>query len=77
MQPKEMVAFLILLNQLVCKFGTLVKDILEEIFPIIASRVFNVLQGNAFLPETGGNTEVRKHALYLADFLVAVEFMWR
>lgn len=56
-EPKEMVAFLILLNQLVCKFSTLIKDILEEIFPIIASRVFNVLQGNAFLPETGGNTE--------------------
>ncbi|KAL5698372.1 hypothetical protein ACHQM5_029421 [Ranunculus cassubicifolius] len=56
-EPKEMVAFLVLINQLICKFSTLVKDILEEIFPIIASRVFHVLPRYAFPSEPGGNTE--------------------
>lgn len=39
-EPKEMVGFLVLLNQLICKFSTLVYDILEEVFPAIACRVF-------------------------------------
>ncbi|GMI77867.1 PAUSED [Hibiscus trionum] len=43
-EPKEMVGFLLLLNQLMCKFSTLVRDILEEVFPTIAGRVFSVIQ---------------------------------
>ncbi|PIA43073.1 hypothetical protein AQUCO_02000489v1 [Aquilegia coerulea] len=56
-EPKEMVAFLVLINQLICKFNTMVREILEEIFPIIASRVFHVLPRHAFPSEPGGNTE--------------------
>ncbi|XWS20068.1 hypothetical protein CRYUN_Cryun31cG0069800 [Craigia yunnanensis] len=43
-EPKEMVGFLLLLNQLICKFSTLVHDILEEVFPAIAGRVFNAIR---------------------------------
>ncbi|KAF5189196.1 Exportin-t like [Thalictrum thalictroides] len=56
-EPKEMVAFLVLINQLICKFNTMVREILEEIFPIIASKVFHVLPRYAFPSEPGGNTE--------------------
>ncbi|GLU14243.1 hypothetical protein SLE2022_308250 [Rubroshorea leprosula] len=55
-EPKEMVGFLLLLNQLICKFSTLVWDILEEVFPVIAGRVFSAIQRVAgSVPET--NTE--------------------
>ncbi|KAE8708729.1 Exportin-T [Hibiscus syriacus] len=56
-EPKEMVGFLLLLNQLMCKFSTLVRDILEEVFPTIAGRVFSVIQrvADSSGPET--NTE--------------------
>ncbi|PIN02947.1 Nuclear mRNA export factor receptor LOS1/Exportin-t (importin beta superfamily) [Handroanthus impetiginosus] len=42
-EPKELVGFLVLLNQLICKFGTLVRDILEEVYPAIASRALSIL----------------------------------
>ncbi|KAI3455627.1 hypothetical protein Pfo_012290 [Paulownia fortunei] len=42
-EPKELVGFLVLFNQLICKFGTEVRDILEEVYPVIASRAFNIL----------------------------------
>lgn len=56
-----MVGFLLLLNQLICKFSTLVRDILEEVFPTIAGRVFSAIQrvANSSVPET--NTEVDSH----------------
>ncbi|KAE8728615.1 Exportin-T [Hibiscus syriacus] len=56
-EPKEMVGFLVLLNQLMCKFSTLVRDILEEVFPTIAGRVFSAIQR---VPDSSGpetNTE--------------------
>ncbi|XVF25223.1 hypothetical protein REPUB_Repub13aG0194600 [Reevesia pubescens] len=43
-EPKEMVGFLILLNQLICKFSTLVHDILEEVFPAITDRTFTAIR---------------------------------
>ncbi|KAG5056349.1 hypothetical protein JHK85_008859 [Glycine max] len=54
-----MVGFLLLLNQLICKFNTLVRDILEEIFPSIAERIFSVIPRNG-LPSSGSDaiTEV-------------------
>ncbi|KAF6162444.1 hypothetical protein GIB67_017332 [Kingdonia uniflora] len=55
--PKEMVAFLVLINQLICKFKTSVGGILEEIFPSVASRVFNILPRDAFPSGPGSNTE--------------------
>ncbi|KAL7140384.1 hypothetical protein ABFS83_09G117300 [Erythranthe nasuta] len=45
-EPKELVGFLVLLNQLICKFGTELRDILEEVYPVIAHRTFNILPRN-------------------------------
>ncbi|KAK4413751.1 Exportin-T [Sesamum alatum] len=56
-EPKELVGFLVLLNQLICKFGVGVHDILEEVYPIIASRVFNILPNNDILSGPGSCTE--------------------
>ncbi|WJX85791.1 hypothetical protein P8452_68194 [Trifolium repens] len=42
-EPKQMSGFLLLLNQLICKFNILVRDILEEIFPSVADRIFRVI----------------------------------
>lgn len=58
LQPKEMVGFLLLLNQIICKFNTLFNDILEEVFPTIAGRIFNVIPRDAFPSGPGTNTEV-------------------
>ena len=43
LQPKEMAGFLLLLNQLICKFNTMVADILEEIFPAVSDRILSVI----------------------------------
>ncbi|GAB2269087.1 hypothetical protein Dimus_004017 [Dionaea muscipula] len=56
-EPKELVEFLVLLNQLICKFNTSVRDILQEVFPAIASTVFAMLPHDVFLSGPGGNTE--------------------
>ncbi|KAK6914686.1 Exportin-1/Importin-beta-like [Dillenia turbinata] len=56
-EPKEMVAFLILMNQLICKFNGLVHDILVEVFPAIASRIFNILPGDKFFQGPDSNNE--------------------
>ncbi|OVA08343.1 Exportin-1/Importin-beta-like [Macleaya cordata] len=56
-EPKEMVGLLVLINQLICKFNILVRDILEEIFPAIASRVFSVLPRDGIPSGLGSNTE--------------------
>uniref|UniRef100_A0A5B6Z9J3 Exportin-T n=2 Tax=Davidia involucrata TaxID=16924 RepID=A0A5B6Z9J3_DAVIN len=56
-EPKEMVGFLLLINQLICKFNTAVRDILEEVYPTIASRIFNILPKDAFPTGPGSNTE--------------------
>ncbi|KAL4387900.1 hypothetical protein GQ457_09G005180 [Hibiscus cannabinus] len=60
-EPKEMVGFLLLLNQLMCKFSTLVRDILEEVFPTIAGRVFSAIQrvADSSGPETNAE-EIRE-----------------
>ncbi|XVE88621.1 hypothetical protein DITRI_Ditri19aG0084300 [Diplodiscus trichospermus] len=56
-EPKDMVAFLILLNQLICKFSTLVHDILEEAFPAIAGRIFGAIRRVADSSGPEANTE--------------------
>lgn len=56
-EPKEMVGFLLLLNQIICKFNTLFHDILEEVFPTIAGRIFNVIPRDAVPSGPGTNTE--------------------
>lgn len=57
-QPRELVDFLVLLNQLICKFGTEVREILEEIYPVIAGRVFNILPRSDTLSGPGSFAEV-------------------
>ncbi|KAL2555026.1 Exportin-T [Forsythia ovata] len=56
-QPKELVDFLVLLNQLICKFSVGVRDILEGVYPVIVSRVFNILPRSDIQSGPGGNTE--------------------
>lgn len=58
MQPKELVGFLVLLNQLICKFGTEVHDILEEIYPVIANRAFSILPKTDIQSGPGSCAEV-------------------
>lgn len=38
-----MVGFLVLLNQLICKFGTSLRGILDEVYPVVAYRIFKVI----------------------------------
>ena len=59
LQPKDMVEFLVLINQVICKFNSSVASMLEEIFPSIASRLFNTLSSDAFPSGPGSNTDVR------------------
>ncbi|KAK3030933.1 hypothetical protein RJ639_036671 [Escallonia herrerae] len=56
-EPKELVGFLVLINQLICKFNTAVHDIVEELYPVLASRIFNILPRDAFPSGPGSNTE--------------------
>ncbi|CAL9054794.1 unnamed protein product [Musa banksii] len=56
-EPKDMVDFLVLVNQLIYKFGTSIEAILVEIFPAIASRLIVILPKDAFPSGPGCNTE--------------------
>ncbi|GMQ08140.1 hypothetical protein CsSME_00052006 [Camellia sinensis var. sinensis] len=56
-EPNQMVHFLVLLNQLICKFKTAIRDILEGVYPAIASRIFSILPSDAFPSGPGSNTE--------------------
>ncbi|GMH03809.1 hypothetical protein Nepgr_005648 [Nepenthes gracilis] len=64
-EPKEMVDFLVLLNQLICKFKASVHEILEEVFPAIADRVFSILPRDGFPSGPGSNTEEIRELLEL------------
>ncbi|KAK7277040.1 hypothetical protein RIF29_18189 [Crotalaria pallida] len=56
-EPKEMIGFLVLLNQLICKFSTSVRDIVEEIFPAVADRIFSVIPRDGLPSGPGAVTE--------------------
>ncbi|CAN6465857.1 unnamed protein product [Victoria cruziana] len=56
-ETKEMVGFIVLINQLILKFKTAMGSIMEEIFPSIANRVFHVLPKDLFPSGPGSNTE--------------------
>jgi exportin-T len=58
-----MVGFLVLLNQLICKFSTSVHDIVEEVFPAIAGRIFSLIPTEPFPLGHGTNSEVWKFYL--------------
>ncbi|XP_071731953.1 exportin-T-like [Rutidosis leptorrhynchoides] len=56
-EPKELVGLLVLLNQLICKFNTSVQDILENVYPVIAGRIFSILPRDTIPSGPGSNTE--------------------
>ncbi|MQL73677.1 hypothetical protein Taro_006011 [Colocasia esculenta] len=56
-EPKGMVEFLLLINQLICKFNTAVAGIVESIFPAMANRLFSILPKESFPSGPGSNTE--------------------
>lgn len=56
-EPKDMEDFLVLINQVICKFNTSATGILEDIFPTVASRLFHFLSSDAFPTGPGCNTE--------------------
>ncbi|CAK9179873.1 unnamed protein product [Ilex paraguariensis] len=56
-EPMELVDILLLINQLICKFDTAVREILEDVYPAIASRIFNILPRDGFPSGPGSNTE--------------------
>ncbi|KAI6691631.1 hypothetical protein NL676_028459 [Syzygium grande] len=56
-EPKEMASFLLLLNQIICKFNNLAHDVLEELFPAIAGRIFSIIPREAITSGPGANTE--------------------
>ncbi|KAL2933314.1 Exportin-T [Bienertia sinuspersici] len=56
-EPKELVGVLLLLNQLICKFNTSAHDILDEVFPPIASKVVSILQQDGMPSVPESNTE--------------------
>ncbi|KAL0319443.1 UNVERIFIED_CONTAM: Exportin-T [Sesamum angustifolium] len=75
-EPKELVGFLVLLNQLICKFGTGVGEILEAIYPVIASRAFNILPRSDIQSGPGGCPEEVRELLELQrTFLIFLHVM--
>ncbi|WOL02639.1 exportin-T-like isoform X2 [Canna indica] len=56
-EPKDMMDFLVLVNQLMSKFSTSVEPVLEDIFPVIASRLIDILAKDASPTVPGCNTE--------------------
>ncbi|CAH8321848.1 unnamed protein product, partial [Eruca vesicaria subsp. sativa] len=57
-EPKEMVGFLVLLNQLICKFSNSLRGILEEVYPVVASRIFSVIPRDDFPSRHEAVTEI-------------------
>jgi hypothetical protein len=57
-QAKDMVEFLVLVNQIICKFKSSASAVLEEVFPTIASHLSVILSQDAFSAGPASNTEV-------------------
>jgi exportin-T len=53
-----MVGFLVLLNQLICKFNASMHHIVEEVFPAIASRIFRIVSTKELPSGDGISSEV-------------------
>lgn len=56
-EAKEMTDFLVLVNQLICKFKAAMTHILEEVFPFIVSRVFTIVPKDGIPSGPCSNTE--------------------
>jgi exportin-T len=53
-----MMEFLVLVNQIICKFNSSASNILEDVFPTVASRLSMILSQDAFSVGPASNTEV-------------------
>ncbi|XP_010428145.1 PREDICTED: exportin-T-like [Camelina sativa] len=58
-EPKETVGLLVLLNQLICKFNSALREILEEVYPVVAERIFDVIPKDVNEAESA-NEEIRE-----------------
>lgn len=56
-EAKDMVEFLVLVNQIICKFKSSASAVLEEVFPTIASHLSVILSQDAFSAGPASNTE--------------------
>ncbi|KAG8079756.1 hypothetical protein GUJ93_ZPchr0007g6191 [Zizania palustris] len=56
-EAKDMVEFLVLINQIICKFKSSASAILEDVFPAIASHLSVILSQDAFSNGPAGSTE--------------------
>lgn len=56
-EAKDMVDFLVLINQIISKFNSSASGILEDVFPTIASRLSVILSQDAFSTGPASNTE--------------------
>lgn len=56
-EPREMVEFLVLMNQLMSKFKSGIKDLVQELFPFIVGQIFAILPKEACPEGPGSHTE--------------------
>ncbi|EOA33575.1 hypothetical protein CARUB_v10019717mg [Capsella rubella] len=64
-EPKDVVGFLVLLNQLICKFNSALCEILEEVYPVVAGRIFNVIPRDGIPSRPGAVTEEMRELIEL------------
>ncbi|CAK9198433.1 unnamed protein product [Sphagnum troendelagicum] len=64
-EPKDLLEFIQLVNQLINKFKSSLRDILQDIFPAIVGRVFALLPQNVFPEGPGSQTEEVRELLEL------------
>lgn len=74
-QPKDLLEFIQLVNQLINKFKSSLRDILQDIFPAIVGRVFALLPQNVFPEGPGSQTEVSRPAEFPAQTWVGTKWM--
>ena len=57
-QPREMVELLVLINQLMGKFESEIKNLVQEMFPFLVGRIIAILPKEALPDGPGSHTEV-------------------
>jgi exportin-T len=72
-EPKDLLEFIQLVNQLINKFKSSLRDILQDIFPAIVGRVFALLPQNVFPEGPGSQTEVSRPAEFPAQTWVGTK----
>ncbi|KAF0908164.1 hypothetical protein E2562_022964 [Oryza meyeriana var. granulata] len=75
-EAKDMVEFLYLINQIICKFNSSANALLEDVFPAIASHLSVILSQDAFSNGLASNTEEMRELQELEktfySFLLAI-----